>query len=122
MMEGKIDINKLSMSQRQVEYIPNEFEEDIAPRFRRFNERLDDDVFFRYNNHRMDYKEKIKKVLFYILFGNSFMIYIREDEIEEVNEDDIYSLYDEYYLYMQGFPNNMNEIKEELFGKTRILR
>ena len=74
MMEGKIDINKLSMSQRQVEYIPNEFEEDIAPRFRRFNERLDDDVFFRYNNHRMDYKEKIKKVLFYILFGNSFMI------------------------------------------------
>jgi len=56
------------------------------------------------------------------VFGNSFMIYIREDEIEEVNEEDIYSLYDEYYLYMQGFPNNMNKIKKDLFGKTRVLK
>ena len=55
------------------------------------------------------------------IFGKSFHIDVKCEEIERECEDDVLSFDYHYSLYMQGFPNNLKEIKEGLFGKERIL-
>ena len=73
MMEGKIDKNNLSMSQRQFDH--DEIDRD-RPRMRRrrLRNQRDNEEIFEDIYYTMDFKQKIKKVLFYILFGNSFMV------------------------------------------------
>lgn len=56
-------------------------------------------------------------------FGERFSVWVKDDEIEFDTEDpDILSFDYRYSLYMQNFPKNMLEIKEELFGKEKIMK
>ncbi len=55
------------------------------------------------------------------IFGKSFYINVKCEEIECESEEDILSFDYHYSLYMQGFPNNLKEIKEKLFGKEKVL-
>lgn len=56
------------------------------------------------------------------IFGKKFYIEVEEEEIDfETNDEDIISFDCIYSLYMQGFPDNMQEIKEKLFGKSKLL-
>ncbi len=48
------------------------------------------------------------------IFGNSFFIEVKVDEVERECEEDVLSFDYHYRLYMQGFPKNIDEIKEEL--------
>lgn len=50
----------------------------------------------------------------------SIDVNIEEHDIES-DDPDIISFDYEYFLYMQGFPNNMREIKENLFGSSKVL-
>ena len=75
------------------------------------------DILFTDDNHRLISRYILKKV-----FGPQFMIYVNE-ELEDFKTDDPDIVcYDyRYYLYMQGFPNNLKEIEESLFPKNKIL-
>ena len=55
------------------------------------------------------------------IFGKSFYINVKCEEIERESEEDILSFDYHYSLYMQGFPNNLKEIKEKMFGKEKVL-
>ena len=55
------------------------------------------------------------------IFGKSFYINVKYEEIEHECEEDILSFDYCYSLYMQGFPNDLNELKKSLFGKTKDL-
>ncbi len=55
------------------------------------------------------------------IFGKQFYIDVKCKEIERECEEDILSFDYHYSLYMQGFPNNLKEIKEKLFGKEKVL-
>ena len=48
------------------------------------------------------------------IFGEMFQIEVRCEEIERECEDDVISFDYHYYLYIQGFPKNREEIKQEL--------
>ena len=76
-----------------------------------------------YSDHL--YKDSLNRIISeYILeriFGKSFYINVRCEEIERDCEDDVLSFDYHYSLYMQGFPNNLDEIKECLFGKIKVL-
>ena len=48
------------------------------------------------------------------VFGDSFIIYIQED----MSFHEELGIISNYSLYMQGFPNNLDEIKNELFGNS----
>lgn len=56
------------------------------------------------------------------VFGNYFCIYLKIEEIDYDVDEDIVGIMYQYSLYMQQFPKNMDEIKENLFGKTKGLR
>ena len=57
------------------------------------------------------------------IFGKSFQFNIECDEIERETEDeDILSFDHYYYIYMQGFPKNIKEIKENMLGKAKVLK
>lgn len=43
------------------------------------------------------------------------------DEIEDTSDKDILSYYYRYYIYMQEFPKNMDEIRNMVFGKQKQL-
>ncbi len=53
-------------------------------------------------------------------FGKQINFEIRE-EITEKEEDDIVGLYPDYFIYMQGFPNNIEEIKKEFFKPINVI-
>ena len=53
-------------------------------------------------------------------FGKRIDFQIRE-EITEIEEDDIVGLYPEYFIYMQGFPNNIEEIKKDFFKPINVI-
>ncbi len=53
-------------------------------------------------------------------FGKQINFEIRE-EITEKEEDDIVGLYPEYFIYMQGFPKNIDEIKKEFFKPINVI-
>ena len=52
------------------------------------------------------------------IFGKSFDINVRCEEIERECEEDVLSFDYHYSLYMQGFPNDLSEIKEKIPGIT----
>ena len=52
------------------------------------------------------------------IFGDNLIIDITEEVIEG-EEDDVVSLDYCFYLYIQGFPKNMKELKEMYLGKAR---
>ena len=54
-------------------------------------------------------------------FGSYLQIDVRCDEIEDTSDKDILSYYYRYYIYIQGFPENIDEIKESFFGKSKKL-
>ena len=53
------------------------------------------------------------------VFGNSFVVFLKVDEIEYDVDEDILGVTYNYYIQMQNFPINLDEIKEELFGKSK---
>jgi len=71
------------------------------------------DELYRDNNGKV-----ISWYILHKLFGEYFDIEVRCDQIERECEDDVLSFDYHYCLYMQGFPDNMDEIKENLFGKS----
>ena len=66
----------------------------------------------------------ISSYIMKLVFGNRFHICVRTDEesFEDENDEDLYGFNVYYSLYMQGFPNNLKEIKEQLFGKSIELK
>ena len=56
------------------------------------------------------------------VFGEYFHIEVRCNEIERECEEDVLSFDYHYYLYMQGFPKNIKEIKEQYLGKSKTLK
>ena len=63
----------------------------------------------------------ISKYILGRIFGNQFMIYVKED-VEHRSEDDfVFGIDANYFLYMQGFPENMSDLEKELFGKNKQL-
>ena len=63
----------------------------------------------------------ISEYLMKQVFGSYLSIYVKYDEIEDASDEDILSYYYRYYIYMQGFPENIDEIKESFFGKSKQL-
>ena len=63
-----------------------------------------------------DKNEKIiSRLIMRQVFGNQFDLYIKEKNKKNESSDNGYS------LYMVGFPDNMSEIKQKLFGKKKQL-
>ena len=54
----------------------------------------------------------ISKHILETIFGKQFYIEVKCKEIERDYH---------YSLYMQGFPNNLKDIKEKFFGKEKVL-
>jgi hypothetical protein len=76
------------------------------------------DTIFKDTNDRCISKYILRKV-----FGSHFMVYIKDDEIEYETEDpEIMGINCNYSLYMQEFPTNMKEIKENIFGSAYVLK
>lgn len=78
------------------------------------------DTIFKDDQGRLISYYIMKKV-----FGNQFYIEVKTEENEFSEEiDEVYicgfNIY--YSLYMQGFPDNIKQIKEELFGKSKELK
>ena len=71
------------------------------------------DTLFMDSRKRVISKYILKKV-----FGNYLDISVRE-EINEHEEDDIVGFDYDYYIYMQGFPKNLDEVKEK-YGNYQI--
>ena len=63
----------------------------------------------------------ISRYLMQQVFGSYLQIEIKCDEIEDTSDDDILSYYYRYYIYIQGFPENIDEIKGRFFGKNKQL-
>ena len=56
-------------------------------------------------------------------FGNLLSISVKEIEHDfDTGEPDIISFDYSYSLYLQNFPTNMKEIKENLFGFSKIMK
>ncbi|MBR4178257.1 MAG: hypothetical protein IKR57_02780 [Bacilli bacterium] len=68
-----------------------------------------------------DFKNRtISKYIVKHVLGDRLYIGIEEEEIERIDDDLIYFDY-RYYLYMQGFPDDIDDLKNKLFGKTKSL-
>ena len=63
----------------------------------------------------------ISEYLMKQVFGSYLSIYVKYDEIEDTSDEDILSYCYRYYIYMQGFPENIDEIKESFFGNSKQL-
>ena len=63
----------------------------------------------------------ISEHLLHNIFGNQLIIEVREEEYEFTEDDELFGIGCEYSLYMQGFPKNMNDIKQEVVGKSKQL-
>ena len=63
----------------------------------------------------------ISEYLMKQVFGSYLSIYVKYDEIEDTSDEDILSYYYRYYIYMQGFSENIDKIKESIFGKSKQL-
>ena len=64
----------------------------------------------------------ISEYILKTVFGSSFYIEIKCDEIDRDCEEDVLSYDYHYSLYMQGFPNNLDEIKDKYLSDERVLR
>ena len=54
-------------------------------------------------------------------FDNKIQMYIKCDEIEDTSDPDILSFYYRYYIYMQGFPTNINDLKISMLNDEKKL-
>lgn len=63
----------------------------------------------------------ISEYLMQQVFGSYLQIDVKCDEIEDASDENILSYYYRYSIYMQGFPENIDEIKESFFGKRKQL-
>ena len=63
----------------------------------------------------------ISNYLMHQVLGRDLIIYIKCDEIEDDSDEDILSFYFRYYIYIQGFPENIDKVKESIFGKSKQL-
>ena len=72
----------------------------------------------------VDFQDRnISSYILHKVFGKKFSSYLKIDEIElEPDENDVVGVRAYYYLCMQSFPNNMDEIEESLFGKIKLLK
>lgn len=65
----------------------------------------------------------ISNYILHKVFGREFSSDLETHEIVmEPDENDVVGVRYYYYLSMQHFPNNMDEIKEKLFGKSKVLK
>lgn len=48
------------------------------------------------------------------IFGRGIMIELRTEEVEREVEDDMFTFDYNYYIYMQGFPENLDKIRKLL--------
>ena len=60
----------------------------------------------------------ISKYILQSILGNRLEIEIEESNIES-EDDDIIGIDYRFYLYIQGFPDNLEQIKKEILGQTR---
>ena len=72
------------------------------------------DKLYKDSNERI-----ISEHILETIFGKSFYINVECDEIERECEEDVLSFDYHYYLYMQGFPKNLDEIKDKLFSEIK---
>lgn len=47
--------------------------------------------------------------------------YIKSRALEEHEDNFVFGIDANYFLYMQGFPENMSDLEKELFGKNKQL-
>lgn len=75
------------------------------------------DTLYTDNNDRTISKYILKKT-----FGSSLIVDIKEDLHEfDTGDEDLISFDHRYSLYLQGFPNNMEEIKRDFFS-NKVLK
>ena len=63
----------------------------------------------------------ISQYLMHQVFGSRLDIGVRCDEVEDTSDEDILSYYFRYYIYIQGFPENIDKIKGSFLGKSKKL-
>ena len=68
------------------------------------------------------YGRVISEHILKIIFGDLFCIEIKDDEIERECEEGVFSFDYNYSIYMQGFPTNMDEIKEKILNNIRTFK
>ena len=74
------------------------------------------------DNIYIDLEERnISEYLLKQIFGKFFSIELREDVFEYEADEDIIGIRYKYSLYMQGFPQKLDEIKEKFFCKNKKL-
>lgn len=79
--------------------------------------RYSDTIFFDNDGRH------ISKYILKTLFGKRFLIEINTERIERESDDpDIVSIYERFYLYMQGIPKDIEGIKKELFKDEKTLK
>lgn len=63
----------------------------------------------------------ISKHLIKTIFGKETIIKLKVDEIERITDDDICGFDYRYYIYMQGFSENLNMIRNSILGDNKKL-
>ncbi len=63
----------------------------------------------------------ISKYLIKTIFGKETIIELKVDEIERITDDEICDFDYRYYIYMQGFSNNLNMIRNSILGDNKKL-
>lgn len=63
----------------------------------------------------------ISKFLIQQIFGSDLLIDVKEDEFEDTSDEDILSYYYRYYIYIQGFPSNVSELKKMMLSDEKKL-
>ena len=49
-----------------------------------------------------------------MIFGRNVMIELRDEEIEREVEDDMFTFDYNYYIYMQGFPEDLSVVRSSI--------
>lgn len=63
----------------------------------------------------------ISKHLIKTIFGKETIIELKIDEVERITDDNICSFDYRYYIYMQGFSENLNMIRNSILGDNKKL-
>ena len=74
------------------------------------------DTIYIYSKGRYISKHLIKTI-----FGKETIIELKIDEVERITDDNICSFDYRYYIYMQGFSENLNMIKNSILGGNKKL-
>lgn len=63
----------------------------------------------------VDFEERqVSAHIIKTIFGRGIMIELRTEEVEKEVEDDMFTFDYNYYIYMQGFPENLDEVRKLL--------